>query len=84
MKSDPNKCSFCEGNLRQGYVDVIRRRDGRIYLFEHVPAKVCDKCGEQYYADEVLARMDDIIKSGQGAEPVEATKFVFPKEKEAA
>jgi YgiT-type zinc finger domain-containing protein len=84
MRVDPKVCSFCGGRLHPARVDVLRMFEGRIYLFKGVPAEVCDHCGEQYYTDHVVAQMDEVIKNGQGAKPVEATMFTFPEEKEAA
>jgi YgiT-type zinc finger domain-containing protein len=77
------KCGICGDKMRLQRVEVIRSRDGRIYVFKDVPAKVCVNCGERFYSSEVVGRMDDIIKSGREGEKIEATRFAFP-EKEAA
>lgn len=36
---------------------------GKIYIFEHVPAKVSQETGEQYFAPETVERIRALIKS---------------------
>ncbi|MBI4559456.1 MAG: YgiT-type zinc finger protein [Candidatus Hydrogenedentes bacterium] len=36
---------------------------GKLYLIEHVPARVCKETGEQYFAPETVERIQAIIKS---------------------
>lgn len=37
--------------------------EGRIYVIEHVPARVCRETGEQFFAPETVEHIQDIIKS---------------------
>jgi len=36
---------------------------GRVYIFEHVPAKVSEETGEQYFAPETVEHIRALIKS---------------------
>jgi YgiT-type zinc finger domain-containing protein len=37
--------------------------EGKIFLFEDVPADVCQQCGETYFSPDVLEAMDQIVAS---------------------
>ncbi len=37
--------------------------DGRVYIVEHVPAKVSQETGEQYFAPETVERIRTLLKS---------------------
>jgi YgiT-type zinc finger domain-containing protein len=39
---------MCGGRLTATRVRVVRQRGEEIGLFDGVPAKVCERCGEQY------------------------------------
>ncbi|NCO40501.1 MAG: YgiT-type zinc finger protein [Armatimonadetes bacterium] len=41
-------CFMCGGRLTTARVRVVRQRGDEIGLFDAVPAKVCEHCGEQY------------------------------------
>ncbi|MCX6997927.1 MAG: YgiT-type zinc finger protein [Kiritimatiellaeota bacterium] len=36
---------------------------GKLYLIEHVPARVCRETGEQYFAPETVEHIQALIKS---------------------
>ena len=36
--------------------------DGRIYIIEHVPAKVSEETGEQYFAPDTVERVRALIR----------------------
>jgi hypothetical protein len=37
--------------------------DGQVYIVEHVPAKISQETGEQYFAPETVERIRVLIKS---------------------
>jgi YgiT-type zinc finger domain-containing protein len=37
--------------------------DGKFFLIEHVPARVCRETGEQYFAPETVERIQEVIKN---------------------
>jgi len=39
--------------------------DGRFYIIEHVPARVCRETGEQFFAPETVERVQSLIKGGR-------------------
>ena len=38
-------------------------RDGKFFLIEHVPARVCRETGEQFFAPETVEHIQAVIKS---------------------
>ena len=41
-----NQCPVCKGDLNNGFTDITFRREKSIIVIEHVPARVCNNCGE--------------------------------------
>lgn len=52
------------------YVAYMNEMDGKFYIVEHVPARVCLETGEQFFAPETVEKLQKIIweqkKAGQG------------------
>lgn len=40
-------------------------REGKFFLIEHVPARVCRETGEQYFAPETVEHIQKLIKGGK-------------------
>lgn len=55
-------CEFCEGTLRNRVVRAQFRYMGQTVYIDNVPARVCDRCGEQYYSGRVFERMAEIAQ----------------------
>jgi len=63
------KCMICKhGSTLKGFTTVTFERDNSTIIFKHVPALVCENCGEKYIEDtttrELLQKADEIQKSG--------------------
>ncbi len=63
------KCMICKhGNTQKGSTTITLEKDGSTIVFKHVPALVCENCGEKYIEDEtakeVLSKAKEIQKSG--------------------
>lgn len=63
-------CPLCKmGMMKPGYTTVVLNRGDATVIFKHVPALVCDDCGE-YFLDEITTkeiyqRADTSFESGQ-------------------
>lgn len=55
-------CDFCDGSLEGRTVTVDWRRRGRLLVIENVPALVCNRCGERYYAATVMREMEQLAR----------------------
>lgn len=59
------ECVICKsGSTHPGMVTVTLQRDDSTIIFKHVPADVCENCGE-YYLDENIT--DQLLKSAEEA-----------------
>lgn len=57
------KCVICKhGETEQGFTTVTLEKNGATIIFKHVPAHVCDNCGEKYVDGEVTA---EVLKKAQ-------------------
>ena len=43
-------------------VTYTLEHDGRFFLVEHVPERVCKETGDQYFAPETVRHIQDIVK----------------------
>ncbi|MGH9429364.1 MAG: YgiT-type zinc finger protein [Terriglobia bacterium] len=64
MKSKADFCEYCGSSLAQEerLVTVYRHRRERHFIFERVPARVCETCGERYFAAQTVAEMDRLMR----------------------
>lgn len=53
-------CEYCNAALPGGekLVTVYRHRRGQHFIFERVPARVCQKCGERYFSAASVGEME--------------------------
>lgn len=63
------KCVICKhGETQQGFTTVTLEKNGATIIFKHVPAHVCDNCGEKYVdgevTSEVLKKAQEIVNNG--------------------
>lgn len=52
-------CEYCNATLpdEEKLVTVYRHRRGKHFIFERVPARVCQKCGERYFSAQSVSEM---------------------------
>jgi YgiT-type zinc finger domain-containing protein len=57
-------CEYCDTDLPQEkkIISLTRKRQGKWYIFEDVPAWICPNCGRRYFDAEVLDMMEANIK----------------------
>nr|VFK20877.1 MAG: YgiT-type zinc finger domain-containing protein [Candidatus Kentron sp. LPFa]VFK34564.1 MAG: YgiT-type zinc finger domain-containing protein [Candidatus Kentron sp. LPFa] len=57
------KCAICRnGNTDDGFATVLLEREGTTLVYKHVPAKVCDNCGEETIYSLSRKILDKMIK----------------------
>lgn len=61
---DQDFCEYCNSILptEEKPVTVYRHRKGQHYIFEHVPAQVCFRCGERYFSAVVMREMESLMQ----------------------
>jgi YgiT-type zinc finger domain-containing protein len=71
------RCAVCGGTLRATTITHEERRGDDFYLFQNVPAKACDTCGELWIDEEVLQEVDRLITKGVPVRTVETPVYDF-------
>ncbi len=66
MSSDARDCCHCAGKTREARHDFMARVGDEIVIIKHVPALICDACGEVEYTLEVSREIDVIRKDFLG------------------
>jgi len=62
------KCVFCGGKTTETCTTFSNEVAGKYFIVEHVPAEVCERCGEKTYSPEVT---DELLKfAGNQVRPV--------------
>lgn len=55
------ECFMCKGTLEKKNVNYVVDLKDTIIIIKGVPAKVCNKCGEQYFDDKTTENIEKII-----------------------
>jgi YgiT-type zinc finger domain-containing protein len=72
MKND--SCEFCDGLIEETVTRVPFHYRKELIYVDHVPVRVCRKCGELYFDAAVYKRLERIAEKRQGIR----TKISFP------
>ena len=56
-------CSFCGGEVKGEKVELDYRYKGKLYIFQNVPAGVCQQCGEKYLTAKVAKKIEHRIQT---------------------
>ena len=54
-------CSLCGGAVVLKRIQHTYHWDGRLFVFEDVPAGVCVQCGEAYLTAEAVNAMEKVV-----------------------
>ena len=57
------ECYFCRGKIKGEEVSVDFWWGKKLVIFENVPAKVCQQCGEKFFNAEVYKEMERMAQS---------------------
>jgi len=60
-------CPLCGGTLEPGSTTVTVDYESGVILLRHVPATVCDHCGEAWIDDAVSARLEGFVQEARNA-----------------
>lgn len=56
---------------------LVFERDGKTYVVRHVPADVCTNCGEEYFSDVVVAKLEESLEANTVPDvPAETRSYV--------
>jgi YgiT-type zinc finger domain-containing protein len=67
-----------ERNMKDARVTYTLEKDGRFFIVENVPARVCEETGEQFFAPATIDRLQKMILSDEKpARTIETPVFKF-------
>jgi YgiT-type zinc finger domain-containing protein len=82
MEQENGTCEFCDGNTYEDDVKMCLWEGEEVFIIEDIPARICDKCYEQFYDDVTRLRIETLRREGfprQGAKRVmEVAVFSLP------
>lgn len=58
-------CSYCGGTVKPAKIKVDLWWKAKLYVFENVPAGVCQQCTEKYFTATVAKRMETSIRKNR-------------------
>lgn len=54
------KCFMCKGDMVNKNTNYILDLDGSIIIIKNVPSLLCNQCGEIFYDNDVMKRIEKI------------------------
>ena len=54
-------CPLCGGNIADGSATFTADLGSGVVVVRHVPARVCQQCGEDWIQDSVAAHLEKIV-----------------------
>ena len=64
--------------MRDAQVTYTLEKDGKFFIIENVPARVCEETGEQFFAPATVDRIQKIILTGKNPKKtIETPIFEF-------
>jgi YgiT-type zinc finger domain-containing protein len=58
-------CPLCGGALTAGTTTFTVDYGSGVLVVRHVPAQLCDQCGEAWIADDVSEQLENILKEAR-------------------
>jgi YgiT-type zinc finger domain-containing protein len=55
------ECLYCKGKLVRQKVSYTATRKGYHLIIDDVPAWVCEQCGEEFFDDETVDTIQDML-----------------------
>jgi len=68
-------CAACGGRMAATTITHEERRGDKFFLFQNVPAQVCERCGEVWIEEKVLQEIDRLIEHGHPTRTEETPVF---------
>ncbi len=83
MSEGPLKCDLCNSDTYEDTVKMSLWEGDRLVVVENVPAKVCQRCAEQYYDTLTVQRLDALrgrrFPVSEAKQMIEVAVFSLPE-----
>ena len=66
-------CSVCGARTRASVTTYTQEIAGRLAVVTDVPVQACPQCGEQYFAPDVVDRVQQVLLRGASDAPAPKT-----------
>ena len=71
-------CNVCGGTAaRNEFVSEVFTINGRRVLVEHIPAQICERCGETTFSRETTERVRRLVHESRPAKTVPLDVFAL-------
>ncbi len=84
MDQEAYTCESCGSATHDDLVNICLWHGDRLVIVEKVPARVCDRCFEQYYDQLTVFKLDQLrgagFKAADAARIIEVPVFTFPQD----
>jgi YgiT-type zinc finger domain-containing protein len=60
------KCPICSGEIAEGHTTFTADLGSGVVVVRHVPARVCQQCGEDWIPDSVAEQLERIVSEARG------------------
>jgi YgiT-type zinc finger domain-containing protein len=82
MSAHHHRCPLCGGRTTDGTTTFTADLGFGVVVVRHVPADVCEQCGEEWLNDEVAEQLERIVSEAREKQAVvEVTEW---RERQAA
>ena len=75
------RCSVCGAHVRAGTTTFTQEIEGRLAVVTDVPVQACPQCGEQYFAPEIVDRLQQLLAhaedNGRAPKTIEVPVYPF-------
>ena len=72
------KCNVCGGTTaRTEYVNEVFTINGRRVLVEHIPAELCERCGEAAFSREITEKIRRLVHEAHPSKTVPLDVFAL-------
>jgi YgiT-type zinc finger domain-containing protein len=62
--NDENRCSSCGGSTYESMVKTCLWEDVNVFIVEDIPARICEKCFEQFYDGDTVLQIERLRRDG--------------------
>ncbi|AQG78459.1 type II toxin-antitoxin system MqsA family antitoxin [Spirosoma montaniterrae] len=56
-----NQCPVCDGSKQPGRTTFTADLGENLVVVRHVPATICEQCGEEWIANDVAKLLEEIV-----------------------
>ena len=57
------QCFYCKGDMEKQLTNYIADLENCIIIIKNVPSLVCTQCGEKYYDNNTMKKIESILDS---------------------